>query len=42
MVRGDFEHAEVALFVGKNPWQSHGLPHARTTLKEIANDPSGR
>ena len=39
MVRGDFEHAEVALFIGKNPWQSHGFPHARTTLKEIANDP---
>jgi anaerobic selenocysteine-containing dehydrogenase len=38
-VRGDFEHAEVALFVGKNPWQSHGLAHARTTLKEIARDP---
>ena len=39
MVRSDIEHAEVALFVGKNPWQSHGFPHARTTLKEIANDP---
>ena len=38
-VRGDMEHAEVALFVGKNPWQSHGIPHARTTLKEIARDP---
>ncbi len=38
-VRGDFEHTEVALFVGKNPYQSHGLPHARTTLKEIARDP---
>lgn len=37
-VRADFEHCEVALFVGKNPWQSHGLPHARTTLKEIARD----
>ncbi|MEQ1699487.1 MAG: molybdopterin dinucleotide binding domain-containing protein, partial [Ilumatobacteraceae bacterium] len=22
------------------PWQSHGFPHARTTLKEIANDPA--
>src|SRR3954451_7272355 len=22
--RGDLEHSEVALFVGKNPWQSHG------------------
>lgn len=40
MVRGDFEHTEVAVFVGKNPWQSHGIPHARTVLKEIANDPA--
>jgi formate dehydrogenase len=39
-VRADFEHAEVAVFVGKNPWQSHGIPRARTTLKEIASDPS--
>ena len=39
-VRGDFEHAEVALFVGKNPWQSHGLPRARHTLREIARDPA--
>jgi anaerobic selenocysteine-containing dehydrogenase len=38
--RGDIEHAEVAVFVGKNPWQSHSFPHARTTLKEIARDPS--
>jgi anaerobic selenocysteine-containing dehydrogenase len=37
--RGDIEHAEVAVFVGKNPWQSHSIPHARTTLKEIARDP---
>jgi anaerobic selenocysteine-containing dehydrogenase len=40
MVRGDFEHTEVAVFVGKNPWQSHGIPHARTVLKEIAADPA--
>jgi anaerobic selenocysteine-containing dehydrogenase len=39
MVRGDFEHTEVAVFVGKNPWQSHGIPRARTVLKEIAKDP---
>ncbi|HWP66986.1 MAG TPA: molybdopterin-dependent oxidoreductase [Candidatus Limnocylindria bacterium] len=38
-VRGDFEHAEVALFIGKNPYQSHGMPRARVTLKEIARDP---
>jgi len=37
---GDFEHAEVALFVGKNPWQSHGFPRARTVLKAIAKDPT--
>jgi anaerobic selenocysteine-containing dehydrogenase len=36
----DFEHAEVAMFVGKNPWQSHGFPRARTILKAIANDPA--
>ena len=39
-VRGDFEHTEVAVFVGKNPWQSHGIPEARRTLKAIANDPA--
>jgi anaerobic selenocysteine-containing dehydrogenase len=38
-LRGDFEHCEVAWFVGKNPWISHGIPHARTTLKAIAADP---
>lgn len=37
---GDFEHAEVAVFVGKNPWHSHGFPRARVVLKEIAGDPS--
>jgi anaerobic selenocysteine-containing dehydrogenase len=39
-VRADFEHAEVALFVGKNPWQSHSIPRARVVLKEIARDPA--
>lgn len=38
-VSPDVEHAEVAVFVGKNPWQSHGFPRARTVLKAIANDP---
>ncbi len=35
----DFEHAEVAIFVGKNPWESHGFPRSRVVLKEIAKDP---
>lgn len=39
ITRADFEHCEVALFIGKNPWQSHGIPRARVTLREIAKDP---
>ncbi len=38
--RGDFERCEVAVFVGKNPWMSHGIPHARVTLRKIAKDPA--
>ncbi|WP_278313447.1 molybdopterin-dependent oxidoreductase [Lolliginicoccus levis] len=37
---GEFEHAEVSLFIGKNPWQSHGVPRARTVLQQIAKDPA--
>ncbi|CAM4496908.1 molybdopterin-dependent oxidoreductase [Nocardia ninae] len=37
---GDFEHAEVSVFLGKNPWQSHGVPRARTVLQQIAKDPA--
>jgi len=35
----DFEHAEVSVFIGKNPWQSHGFERARVVLKAIAKDP---
>lgn len=38
--RSDFEHCEVALFIGKNPWHSHSIPRARVTLKAIAKDPA--
>ncbi len=38
--KGDFEHAEVMVFVGKNPWQSHSFPRARPALKEMAADPN--
>jgi anaerobic selenocysteine-containing dehydrogenase len=38
-VRGDFEHCEVAVFVGKNPWQSHSFPHARLTLRQHREGP---
>lgn len=37
--KGDFEHAQCVVFVGKNPWQSHSFPRARPVLKAIANDP---
>ena len=36
---GDFEHAQVTIFLGKNPWQAHGIQRARITLREIAKDP---
>ena len=38
--RGEFEHAEVAVFIGKNPWMSQSFPRARVVLKEIAKDPA--
>ena len=34
----DFENAEVSIFIGKNPWHSHGFERARITLREIARD----
>ncbi len=37
-VKGDFEHCEVALFVGKNPWHSHGIPRARAWLREFSKN----
>ncbi len=36
--RADFEHCDVGLFLGKNPWHSHSIPRARVLLKEIAQD----
>jgi anaerobic selenocysteine-containing dehydrogenase len=38
--RADFEHCEVGLFLGKNPWHSHSIPRARVTLKAMAKDPA--
>ena len=40
MMRADFEHCDVALFLGKNPWNSHSIPQARVLLKAIAKDPA--
>jgi len=35
----DVENADFVLFIGTNPWQSHGFPRARKVLMEIAKDP---
>jgi anaerobic selenocysteine-containing dehydrogenase len=34
------EHSDYVVFIGTNPWQAHGFPHARVTLKDIKNDPA--
>lgn len=39
-VHGDFEHCEVALFIGKNPWQSHGFARSRVALRALQKDPA--
>jgi len=39
-VSGSYELTEVAIFVGKNPWQSHGFQRARPILRDIASDPN--
>jgi len=34
----DVEHADFVLFLGCNPYQSHGIPNARDTLRELKKD----
>lgn len=36
----DVEHADYLLVIGANPYQSHGIPSARDTLKHFKNDPA--
>ena len=40
MVRGDFDHTQCAVFLGKNPWHSHGIARARAWLRDFSKDPS--
>jgi len=35
---GEFEEAELMIFLGKNPWQSHGFDETRRVLKQVAAD----
>jgi len=39
MVHAELHHAEVAMFVGKNPFMSNGMDQARTFLRKISKDP---
>ena len=36
---GDFHGCDVAIIVGKNPWQSNGIQRARVLMREIGRDP---
>ncbi len=36
----DVEHADYVLFIGTNPYQAHGIPNARDTLKSMQKDPN--
>ncbi|MFW1837476.1 molybdopterin-dependent oxidoreductase [Acinetobacter gyllenbergii] len=36
----DVEHTDYVLFIGTNPFQAHGIPNARDTLKHIKKDPN--
>ncbi len=36
----DIENADYILFIGTNPFQSHGFPQTRKVLGEIAKDPN--
>jgi anaerobic selenocysteine-containing dehydrogenase len=35
----DFERCDVAIIVGKNPWQSNGIQRARIVMRDIGRDP---
>lgn len=39
LVHAEVTHAQVAMFVGKNPFMSNGMDQARLFLREIRKDP---
>lgn len=39
-VSEDVHNSDYVLFIGTNPWQSHGFPQARKVLLELAKDPN--
>ena len=36
----DVEHADYVLFIGTNPYQAHGIPNARDTLRDLQRNPA--
>ena len=34
----DVEHADYVMFIGCNPFQAHGIPNARDTLRDLKKD----
>jgi anaerobic selenocysteine-containing dehydrogenase len=38
-VTEDVEHADFVLFIGTNPFQSHGIVNARDVLRDLRKDP---
>src|SRR5436305_15056258 len=38
--RGEFEHAEVSVFIGKDQWMSQSFPRARVGVDDIAHEPA--
>lgn len=39
-VTSSVESADYVIFLGTNPWQSHGFPRARKVLKALSTDPA--
>jgi anaerobic selenocysteine-containing dehydrogenase len=35
----DIDHADYVIFIGCNPFQAHGIPNARHTLRDIKSSP---
>ena len=36
---GDFDECDVAIIIGKNPWQSNGMQRARIRMRDLGRDP---
>ncbi len=39
MWHGDFDECDIALIIGKNPWQSNGMQRARIHMRNISKNP---